>query len=113
MVVCVSACVRTYVRVLIHMCVGGKGTTKKKGEKEVKVNLEKVPTMDLNLQPCACGPTVLSPSTTARCSLALIGGNRVSQSDFPSFLSHSALYLQPSESVSNLSHTLCRCVHQV
>ena len=74
MCVCVCVCVCSCSLVCVH----GVREQLEKGENDGKVNLEKVPKKDSNLQPCACGPTVLSPSTTARCSLALIGGSRVS-----------------------------------
>ena len=83
---CVCVCV------LAHMCVYGAREQLRKREKRGEINLEKVPTS--NLQPHACRPTVLSPSNTVRCSLASIGGNRVSQSDYPSFLCHSALLIK-------------------
>ena len=58
--------------VYVHVCVC------KMKRKENELCLQK----DLNPQPPACGATVLSFVLLHMCCLVLIGGNRVTQSDF-------------------------------
>ena len=59
--VCVRACMSVYV--LVHMCVHeAREQLGKREKKKRKLTWKKVPTMDSNLYPHACGLTVLSPA---------------------------------------------------
>ena len=77
--VCVHACVHVCIYVCMCVCVwypvsvhGAREQLRKRETSKGKFTWKKVPRMDSNLQPCACGPTVL---TLYYCQV-LIGINR-------------------------------------
>ena len=100
-VVCVRACVLCMcvcvcVFLFTPLCAWGKGTTKMEKKKGKYVNLEKSTQERFEPATSCLWANCAKPQYYCQVLLlvGVIGGNRVSQSDFLSFLCHSALLMK-------------------
>ena len=80
-------------------CMGQANATKKKGQHRQNIKRKKDDRCLSNPLPLACEATVLSQCTTAYVLIGANGWYRVSQFDFSSYFSHSALLIKITGSI--------------